>query len=60
MTVTIDKSNLTIFSAVTGGLTLAYALAVFMTRSNYQTGTNRGIRTSAHDGANHTKKSVNV
>jgi hypothetical protein len=43
MTVTINKSKLTIFSAITGGFTLAYVLTILMSRSNYQTMNNKGI-----------------
>jgi hypothetical protein len=32
----IDTSQLTIFSSLTGGLVLAYALGVFLTRSSFQ------------------------
>ena len=54
MPLAINKSKLTIFSAVTGGFTLAYALAVLVTRSSSQTGSNEDVRTNAH----HTNKKV--
>ena len=32
----IDTSQLTMFSSITGGIVLAYALCVFITRSSFQ------------------------
>jgi hypothetical protein len=46
----IDTSHLTIFSSVSGGLVLAYALGIFLTRSSFQYGEIRPMRTNAHAG----------
>ena len=34
----IDTTQVTVFSAITGGFVLAYSLFIFMTRSSFQFG----------------------
>lgn len=57
----IDTSHLTIFSSVSGGFVLAYALGVFLTRSSFQYDDIKTIKMNGHAG-NHSghNKSKNV
>ena len=55
MSMTFDKSKYTVFSAVSGGLVLAYSLVVFMSRSSFQFGDKLG---GAHNNSH--KKNLKV
>jgi len=58
----IDTSRVTIFSSVTGGFVLAYALGVFLTRSSFQFDSIRTNSGAHHktNGSHNKPKNVSV